>query len=241
MTFENMTSAMLRDVDNDGIVNWWDLDSDNDMSPDSEEGYVRTNAFGLPLFLDPRVESEDDALIPCVSRCPSPAPDKDLNTTMLDTDNDGDTLCTILDAVSTLFVFMFQYPHILVVVSLLVHGNSFFGRIYSRFASVCVCAPAVLGIFTFIFAGIPDVVEGSIDTDSDGLRNFEDSDSDNDGILDIIECDNPVCPDTDKDSVPDYLDTDSDNDGSLVLCRFAPPFMCGHVVCACLCGRACIA
>jgi hypothetical protein len=135
MTFENMTSAMLRDVDNDGIVNWWDSDSDNDMSPDSEEGYVRTNAVGLPLFLDPRVESEDDALIPCVSRCPSPAPDRDLNTTMLDSDNDGDTLCTILDAVSTLFVFMFQYPHILVVVSLLVHKRNFLANLLS----VCVC------------------------------------------------------------------------------------------------------
>jgi hypothetical protein len=107
--------------------------------------------------------------------------------------------------------------------------------------SVCVCAPAVLVIFIFIYQGIPDVVEGSMDTDSDGLRNFEDPDSDNDGILDIIECEKPVCPDTDKDSVPDYLDTDSDNDGSLVLCKFARPSMCGHVVCACLCGRACSA
>jgi hypothetical protein len=132
MTFQNMTSAMLRDVDNDGFVNWWDSDSDNDMLPDSEEGYVRTNAVGLPLFLDPRVETEDDALIPCVARCPSPA-DRELNANMFDTDNDGDTLCTILDVASTLFVFLFQYPHMLVVVSLLVHGNSFFWQICSRF------------------------------------------------------------------------------------------------------------
>jgi len=30
--------------------------------------------------------------------------------------------------------------------------------------------------------GIPDVVEGTLDSDGDGLRNFEDPDSDNDGV-----------------------------------------------------------
>ena len=40
-----------------------------------------------------------------------------------------------------------------------------------------------------IHTGIPDAVEGSIDTDRDGLRDFEDADSDGDGILDEIECD----------------------------------------------------
>ena len=144
MTFENMTSAMLRDVDNDGIVNWWDPDSDNDMLPDSEEGYVRTNAVGLPLFLDPRVETEDDALIPCVARCPSPAQDRDLNTTIIDTDNDGDTLCTMLDVVTTLFVFML--PTFALSSVSIGAWKQFFLRIGPRFASVYVCARAVLSI-----------------------------------------------------------------------------------------------
>jgi len=59
-------------------------------------------------------------------------------------------------------------------------------------------------------------VEGSHDSDGDGKRNFEDADSDNDGILDEVECDTSEtanvtsCRDTDGDSVPDYLDLDSD-------------------------------
>ena len=49
------------------------------------------------------------------------------------------------------------------------------------------------------------------DADGDGLRDFEDPDSDDDGILDLMECPNSEkCLDTDFDSVPDYLDTDSD-------------------------------
>ena len=96
MVYENMTSAMLSDVDGDGIVNWWDSDSDNDLLPDSVEGYLQANALGLPLFLEPYVEmTEDDdyidPLIRCVSRCPNPSLRMmDLNATNLDSDNDGD-------------------------------------------------------------------------------------------------------------------------------------------------------
>ena len=98
LVYENMTSDMLRDIDGDGIVNWWDSDSDNDLLPDSEEGDLQTNPLGLPLFLDPRVETTDDdyiaPLIRCVSRCPNPSlRTMDLNATLLDTDNDGECLC----------------------------------------------------------------------------------------------------------------------------------------------------
>ncbi|NND70349.1 MAG: OmpA family protein, partial [Rhodothermales bacterium] len=47
------------------------------------------------------------------------------------------------------------------------------------------------------------------DTDKDGIPNHLDSDSDGDGIADIIE----GAVDTDLDGKPNYLDTDSDNDG----------------------------
>jgi len=64
---------------------------------------------------------------------------------------------------------------------------------------------------------IPDEVEGckGEDSDSDGLPNFTDTDSDDDGINDVIEAGpNPKQPiDSDKDGKPDFLDTDSDNDG----------------------------
>ncbi len=63
--------------------------------------------------------------------------------------------------------------------------------------------------------GIPDAVEGSDDTDGDGLINSEDQDSDNDGASDAEEAgDNPAIPvDTDGDGIADFLDGDSDNDG----------------------------
>ncbi len=57
--------------------------------------------------------------------------------------------------------------------------------------------------------GIPDFVEGTNDTDGDGVQNECDLDSDNDGITDAEETTN----DKDGDGIANYLDLDSDNDG----------------------------
>jgi hypothetical protein len=65
---------------------------------------------------------------------------------------------------------------------------------------------------------ISDSIEGCYeDTDHDGIANYADTDSDNDGISDKIEA-GDVDPDTypinsDGDGMPDYIDLDSDNDG----------------------------
>lgn len=60
---------------------------------------------------------------------------------------------------------------------------------------------------------------GSADADGDGVPNFRDPDSDNDGILDQIEAGDTdlstPAVDSDEDGVPDYLDTDSDGNGIL--------------------------
>ena len=56
--------------------------------------------------------------------------------------------------------------------------------------------------------GIPDDIEGAIDSDGDGLANFIDLDSDNDTIPDSLES----AVDTDGDQTRDFLDLDSDND-----------------------------
>jgi gliding motility-associated-like protein len=62
--------------------------------------------------------------------------------------------------------------------------------------------------------GIPNEIEGIVDTDNDGTPDFRDLDSDNDGITDAIEKGNGTTPrDTDNDGTPDYRDLDSDNDG----------------------------
>jgi hypothetical protein len=70
-------------------------------------------------------------------------------------------------------------------------------------------------------------LDPSADADSDGVRNWQDWDSDNDRIPDKIEKGQQVggeCAtssnkrwpcDHDGDGIPDYLDTDSDNDGVL--------------------------
>jgi len=57
--------------------------------------------------------------------------------------------------------------------------------------------------------GIPDFIEGTGDSDGDGVQDQCDKDSDNDGILDSEES----TTDTDGDGIPNYLDLDSDNDG----------------------------
>ncbi len=54
-----------------------------------------------------------------------------------------------------------------------------------------------------------DLVEGSEDSDDDGINDDQDTDSDNDSIPDIYE----GTGDVDGDTVPNYLDLDSDGDG----------------------------
>ena len=61
--------------------------------------------------------------------------------------------------------------------------------------------------------GIPDSQEGTKDSDGDGIYDYRDEDSDGDRLLDKFECPELPCVDTDGDGIPDYLDTDSDNDG----------------------------
>ena len=66
--------------------------------------------------------------------------------------------------------------------------------------------------------GLYDDFEGgpTIDTDRDGTPDFQDTDSDNDGIDDAVEsgalggC---LARNSDDDPLPDYVDNDADNDG----------------------------
>jgi gliding motility-associated-like protein len=59
--------------------------------------------------------------------------------------------------------------------------------------------------------GLPDSYERNIDSDKDGDADYLDLDSDNDGILDRTE----GSSDADGDGIPNYLDLDSDADGIL--------------------------
>ena len=57
--------------------------------------------------------------------------------------------------------------------------------------------------------GILNVIEGTDDTDGDGIPDYQDIDSDNDNILDAEEGN----IDSDGDGTPNYKDLDSDDDG----------------------------
>lgn len=72
----------------------------------------------------------------------------------------------------------------------------------------------------FDLDGIADLHEGfatEVDTDLDGIPDYKDIDSDNDGIEDRIEAGdfdvNTSPVDSDGDGIPDYRDLDSDNNG----------------------------
>ena len=75
-----------------------------------------------------------------------------------------------------------------------------------------------LGVNTDSPGRIGDGLFDALDSDGDGIPNFFDTDSDNDGVLDIDESgmtDPEVTAPADKDAdgLPDYIDTDSDGDG----------------------------
>jgi len=64
---------------------------------------------------------------------------------------------------------------------------------------------------------MPDIFEGSNDSDDDGIPDFYDTDADNDGLPDEVEAGPGGCvlvpPDSDYDGVPDFQDADADNNG----------------------------
>lgn len=64
--------------------------------------------------------------------------------------------------------------------------------------------------------GLPGIVEGGADKDSDndGSADMRDSDADNDGIADVLEL-SLEKTDTDNDGIIDWFDADTDNDGTL--------------------------
>ena len=55
--------------------------------------------------------------------------------------------------------------------------------------------------------------------------NYQDTDSDNDGIPDSVEGNSEGGPDSDSDGTPDYQETDSDNDGITRFSRRQTPMV----------------
>ncbi len=62
--------------------------------------------------------------------------------------------------------------------------------------------------------GLPNLVEGTVDTDKDGTTDRKDTDSDNDGVADQLEV-RLTLTDSDSDGIIDVLDADVGNDGQV--------------------------
>lgn len=181
----------LFDTDNDGILDYLDLDSDSDLIPDSVES---GGVFVWPTDTDQdgaadyrETDSDNDGVSDTVEAGPNP---------LVPADTNGDTLWDYQDST-------FQ-------------GS---GGTDPTAGPTTPTAPETTdsdgdGVVNSLDDdddndGIPDTVEGTGDNDSDGVANYLDRDSDNDGVFDSRE----TAVDTDGDTIPDYLDLDSDNDG----------------------------
>ncbi len=254
-------------TDGAGQIDPYDLDADDDGLLDLvEAGGNDSDNNGL---VDGFVDNNNDGFDDFISMNPLPLPDSDfdgiadfqdnddrdndriLDSVDLDDDNDGipDTLegAGMMDTdgdgiVDSLDLDSDNDGIFDIVESGIINPQQFDvdnnGRIDNSFA---VGTNGLADIIeTFVDSGVINFNNGSvIDTDGDGVANFIDLDSDNDGITDVIEAGgvdpdgdgvagagqptvNPnglisggglAAIDTDNDGIPNPLDLDSDNDG----------------------------
>ncbi|MDJ1505899.1 lectin-like domain-containing protein [Xanthocytophaga agilis] len=223
------------DRDNDGVVDLTDLDDDNDGLLDTDESggvdpLADANANGIANYMDPTFAGFVDANSDGINDNFDEDKDGIINIFDLDSDNDG-----ITDAIE---------------------ANG--GTAPANYNTTGINSGRIGG--TINANGRPASSQttplANPDTDSDGKKDFLDTDSDNDGVLDRIEghdanfdgaadtalsgtdsdkdgLDNNFDPynnstgtangsantalpqDTDSDGTPDYRDTDDDNDGVL--------------------------
>ncbi len=183
------------DTDNDGDMDFRDLDSDGDKIPDEVEGNIDTDTDGLADYRD--LDSDGDKIPDTYEAGIDPTKPVDTDGDGLedfrDLDSDGDKIPDSYEAGLN--------PNNPVDTDN--DGKDDFRDLDSDGDT------------------IPDEVEAGtdpnnpIDTDNDGDDDFRDLDSDGDCIPDRIEAgsnpNNPV--DTDNDGDSDYVDLDSDGDG----------------------------
>ncbi len=176
------------DTDADGIVDRLDRDSDNDALPDSIEavnGFVSdVNADGI---IDNFTDANNDGLHDGVDSNMIPVDtDADNTADFRDLDSDNDGLHDIYETSG--------FKNNLDTNSDgLVDNQSDIDR--DGFADV---------VDTSVIGGIPGVKQENPDTDADGVSNYRDPDSDNDGYSDLIEN-----IDADGNGVLDNLQLDS--------------------------------
>jgi len=219
----------LPDTDNDGIPNYRDTDSDNDGVLDFLEGIKDTDGDGLIDAIDP--DSDNDGIQDVIEGYADLDGDGIVNSLDLDSDNDG--INDIMEAagVDADGNGMLDSPEILVPIDadgdgilnqndIDSDGDGIYDIVESGMFYTDLNGDGRVDGFDTDRDGIQDEADGisgvfgdlydkdAVDTDGDGIRDFEDLDSDDDGIDDELETSN----DFDFDGIPNYLDLDSDDD-----------------------------
>ncbi len=230
------------DTDLDGIINSWDLDSDNDGIPDIvENGGLDTNGDGrIDNFTDANGNGLHDAYDPALGGTPLGSRDTDSdgvpNYYDLDSDNDGlpdirEAGGTDLDNNGRIDGFTdtdgdgFSDP---------VDGDVGNDGIAENTANTLIPTGADTNAdgrpdsyvkANHDAAGLPDPYD--LDSDGDGILDTRETglpDTDNDGIADgpvgtdgwstvVNALPTIVLPNFDNAALPDYIDIDADNDG----------------------------
>ena len=223
------------DSDSDGSPNYLDFDSDNDGLPDSFEGLVDTDGDSIPNYTDTdsdnddipdsvegAVDTDNDGVIDSLDGDSDNDGIFDLYESSIDSDNDGVINALDRDSDNDGITDLFELTGI---------DLNYDGAIDS---------------FVDVNSnGIHDLFEDAAligrDSDGDGVQDYLDLDSDNDGMTDAfevsagdlngdgrvdnfsdntgngiddgIELSPPALLDTDNDNIANYLDADSDQDG----------------------------
>ena len=204
------------DQDLDGVPDFRDRDSDNDGLPDIIEvggidtdgdgeidGSGDTDGDGIPDAVDVDqtggADNDTDGIDDLFDASESGGPDADGDDIIdsADQDRDGDGLANIVDADPD--------------------NNGIFTTTLN--STIDVDGDGIEDHYDLDSDGdgIPDIIEaGGIDSDGNGIAD-DLTDTDSDGLADLIDIDNGgtayVVPDTDADGVADFRDKDSDNDG----------------------------
>ena len=171
------------DTDGDGLVDRLDHDSDSDGLPDSVEAVQAVLDADGDGFLDSFTDANNDGLDDGIDPAMTPLDtDGDTNPDFRDLDSDDDLLTDTLEANALSNLLDLNDDGTL---------DSVIDADLDGLADVV--DPVIKG-------GIAGAVLPNPDTDADGLSNYRDPDSDNDGLADALEL-----LDSNGDGIPDGL------------------------------------
>ena len=194
-----VADANSRDSDGDGTPDGNDLDSDNDGILDLVEGRL---SQGVVSQLDSvEINGAIDITVPVGSNGLADSIETSIDsgspsTSLFDTDGDGTPDFIDIDS-----------------------DNDGIADLVEAGGTDADTDGRVDGFSDADDKGVDDTIQANAlplyDTDGDGVRDFQDLDSDNDGLPDSVEsAGNLATPaDSDQDGAADYREQDSDNDG----------------------------